>query len=100
MSLGGKTYSAWVLVPNSASSYAGTSCRLRAFDSTFRESGISSQAVVAPIVPGSWFHLTGVFPQTDIEASIYELTVDCNLPADWTFGDTSKVWYVDDVTVY
>src|SRR5581483_7472759 len=60
MSLSGKTYSAWVLVPNSASSsYADTSCHLRAFDSTFRESAIFSQAAVAPIVPGSWFHLTG-----------------------------------------
>ncbi len=97
MNLSGKTFSAWVLVPSSSSSYDGTSCRLRAFDSSFNESAISSQAVRAPITPGAWFQLSGVFSSTDV--AIYELTVECMLPTDWVHGNTGNVWYVDDIQV-
>jgi hypothetical protein len=99
MDLRGKTYSAWVLVSYTGSSYDGTSCRLRAFDSSFNESAISAQAVSAPITPGSWFQVSGVFPSGAVEQAIYQLTVDCNLPADWTWGDPSDFWYVDDIKV-
>jgi hypothetical protein len=99
MDLRGKTYSAWIMVATSSSSYAGTSCTLRAFDHAFHESGISTSAVRTPITPGSWFQLSGVFPSTSVEAQIYELTVECKLPTDWTFGDSTKVWYVDDIQV-
>ncbi len=101
MNLAGKTYSAWVFVPSSTSSYAGTSCRLRAFDPSFHESTLPSGTVRAPIPPGTWFQLSGVFPSTS--TNIYELTVDCKLPTDWAFGDISlpatKSWYVDDIKV-
>lgn len=99
MDLRGKTFTAWVYVPTSSSSYTGTSCRLRAFDAAFHESGISTKAVSSPIKPGSWFKLSASFPFTSVEAAIYELTVECKLPSDWTYGDPSKVWYVDDVSV-
>ena len=99
MDLRGKRFSAWVYVPTSTSSYAGTSCRLRAWNHAFQESAISSQAVRSPITPGSWFQLTGVFPSTSLEQQIYELTVECTLPTDWTFADPTKVWYADDITV-
>ena len=99
MNLAGKTYSAWVLVPNSTSSYAGTNCRLRAFDQSFHEATLTSGALRAPIPPGAWFQLSGVFPST--ATNIYELTVECKLPTNWVFDSTltSSVWYVDDVTV-
>jgi hypothetical protein len=99
MDLRGKTVSAWVMVANSSSSYAGTACRLRAFNHSFQESALSAQAVSTPIKPGTWFQLSGVFPSTALESQIYELTVDCNLPGDWMFADSTKVWYVDDVQV-
>jgi hypothetical protein len=53
----------------------------------------------APVVPGTWFQLSGVFPSTAIESQIYEITVDCNLPTDWTSDDPTKAWYVDDVRI-
>jgi hypothetical protein len=99
MDVRGKTYSAWVFVANSSSSYANTRCRLRAFNRSFQESQLPASATKAPIVPGSWFQLTGVFPSTTLESQIYEITVDCNLPADWAFDDPTKVWFVDDARV-
>ncbi len=39
MDVRGKTYSAWIFVATSTSSYAGTQCRLRAFDRTFHVIG-------------------------------------------------------------
>jgi hypothetical protein len=99
MDLRGKRFTASVFVPTSTSSYAGTSCRLRAFNHAFQESAISSQAVRSPITPGAWFQLTGVFPSTAVEQQIYELTVQCNLPTDWTLADPTKGWYADDISV-
>src|SRR6185436_6027909 len=55
MDLRGKTFGAWVMVATSSSSYANTSCRLRAFNSNFQESQLPAPATKAPIVPGSWF---------------------------------------------
>ncbi len=81
------------------SSYDGTACRLRAFDRSFNESQISLQAS-APITPGVWFQLSGVFPSTSVEQQINELVVvECNLPGDWTYGDPSDAWWVDDIQV-
>lgn len=99
MDLRGRTYSAWVLVANSASSYAGTYCRLRAFDQSFNESEISMQAINTQIAPGFWFQLSGVFPSTVVEQQIYKLAIDCSLPGDWSFGDPSNFWVVDDIRV-
>src|SRR5262249_30215925 len=67
MDVRGKTFSAWVFVNNSTSSYAGTSCRLRAFNRNFQESTLPASATRSPITPGSFFQLTGVFPSTSIE---------------------------------
>ncbi len=99
MDVRNKTYSAWVFVNSSTSSYAGTSCRLRAFNRTFQESTLPASATKSPITPGTWFQLTGTFRSTTLESQIYELTVDCKLPADWQLNDPSKAWYVDDARV-
>ena len=99
MDLRGKTYSAWVNVANSTSSYANTQCRLRAFTSNFQESVLPASTRKAPIVPGSWFQLTGVFPSTAVESQIYQLAVECTLPTDWSATDSTQVWYVDDIVV-
>jgi hypothetical protein len=99
MDVRGKTFSAWVFVGTSSSSYAGTMCRLRATDRNFTDSLFGASATKSPIVPGGWFQLTATFPATVVEANIYSLYVDCMLPSDWTFGDPSKVWYIDDVQI-
>jgi hypothetical protein len=99
MDVRGKTFSAWIYVPTSSSSYAGTSCRLRATDRNFNLSQLPATATKAPIVPGSWFQLSGKFPSTALESQIYELTIDCKLPANWGFSDPSKTWFVDDIQV-
>jgi hypothetical protein len=99
MDVRGKTYSAWVFVNNSTSSYAGTSCRLHATDRNFNESTLPASATKSPITPGTWFQLTGVFPSGTLESHIYELRVDCKLPTDWQLNDPTKAWYVDDARV-
>jgi len=89
----------WVYVPTSRSSYAGTSCRLRAYDQSFNESTISTTAVRAPITPGASFKLTGVFPLNAVDTQIYALAVDCKLPTNWVNGDPNKDWFVDDISI-
>jgi hypothetical protein len=96
----GHTYSASVFVPNSASSYANTDCRLRAFDRNFAEYTLPASATKAPIVPGSWFQLSGTFPTN--ATAVYEVTIECKLPTDWVFSIPivpSQAWYVDDISI-
>ena len=99
MDVRGKTFSAWIYVSSSTSSYANTRCRLRATDSNYQDSVLPASAMRAPIVPGAWFQLSAVFPSTAREAAIAGIMVDCFLPADWTFGDPADVWYLDDVRI-
>jgi hypothetical protein len=76
----GKTYSAYVYVPNIAgTNYANTSCRLRAFDNNFNASSISGQQA---ITPGTWMHLQAVFSNSTVNQHIYEIAVDCSLEVD------------------
>jgi len=99
MDVRGKTFSAWIFVANSASSYASTQCRLRATDDKLYESTLPATAMMGPIVPGSWFQLSTTFPTTAVESKIYQLTIQCYLPSDWLATDPTKVWYVDDVQI-
>lgn len=100
MDVRNRTYSAWVFVNVTPSSYEGTQCRLRAFTRNFVESPLTGSTVsVSPIAPGSWFQLSGTFENTSTEQQIYELTVECKLPSDWTFGSGDDVWFIDDVQV-
>jgi hypothetical protein len=97
MNVQGRTYSAWIFVPDTGSSFADTNCRLRAFGSSFQESQLSPSATVAPIVPASWFQISATFPSTALESQIYETTVECKLPGDWVYG--TNVWYIDDIQI-
>jgi hypothetical protein len=100
MDLRGKTFSAFVFVPNSTSSYAGTKCLLRAVNENFMSSQLIGASVKKePIVPGSWFQLSATFPTTSLESVIYEIAIDCYLPSDWALDDPTKLWFVDDVQV-
>ena len=97
----GKTFSAWIFVPDSPSSLANTRCRLRALDRNYAESAlIGSSVAIAPIPTGTWFQLKGTFPDGDLESRIFELFVDCFLPADWMLANwPAQAWYVDDIRV-
>ena len=99
MDVRGKTFSAWVFVVNSTSSYAGTSCSLHATDRNFAESLLPASSMTAPIVPGTWFQLSATFPTTSLESMIYKLAIECTLPSDWAFDDMTKWWFVDDIRV-
>jgi len=98
--LRGRRFTAFIFVPTSpGSSFAGTSCRLGAYDPTFVRPSLGAASAVAPIVPGSYFQLTGIFPTTTLEAHIYEIFIECTLPTDWLISDTSKDWFIDDVRI-
>ena len=99
MDVRGKTFSAWIYVNNSTSSYTNTRCRLGARDSSFQEIALPASATRAPITPGAWFQLSGVFGTTAREAAVDSIRVDCTLPADWTVGDANDVWFLDDVRI-
>jgi hypothetical protein len=94
-------FSAWVYLPNNPpTSTTGTSCTLRAFDGASPAAEIpltGSGVTKAPLVLGSWFSLSGTFPTTAAGQEVARVNVECDLPADWDYGEPEHVWYLDDV---
>jgi hypothetical protein len=100
--LSGKTYSAWVFLPNVApSSTSGTTCSLHAKATGFVDVPLSGAgATKAPVVLGSWFQLSGTLPTTAAAQQIETISVECVLPSGWNCcQDPTHVWYVDDIQI-
>jgi hypothetical protein len=94
MNLAGRKYTASIFVPALAGNFSATSCQIGYIDQSFAEFTI---AQVAPIVPGSYFTLTGTFPSNI--PPIGRIFVACTMPPTWAFDNTTQRWYIDDVSI-
>jgi hypothetical protein len=96
-----RTASAWVYIPvvsPAPATFAGSSCSLRAFSTDFSAVAFSGPVTRTPLVAGSWFQLSGVFPAT--ATTVYGISVECVLPVEWACcADPVHVWYIDDVRI-
>lgn len=101
LDLRGKLFTAFIYVPTYAgSSFTGTSCKLGANDASFVETTLTGvKPSVSPIMPGSYFQLSGTFGTTALESRIVGVYIQCFLPKDWTYGNAAQQWYVDDVRI-
>ena len=96
----GKTFSAYVYVAGTTP-VATDFCRLQGstlnapYDYFF--AGTSATKMKPP--GGQWFELTGTFGTTSTEQQIAGMWIMCKLPTSWA-NDESKLWFVDDISIY
>jgi hypothetical protein len=106
----GRTFSASIYISTAApGNFSGTVCRLRAFvgptatpanPTPFAMIPLPASASRSPVVPGSYFTLSGVFPTTAAASEVYVINVECFLPPEWLCCvDPNALWYIDDVSI-
>ena len=96
----GKTFSAYVYVA-AQTPVATDYCRLQGSTSTAPYEYFFAQSTATKMQPpaNQWFELKGTFGTTSMETQIQGMWIMCKLPTSWA-NDESKLWFVDDISIY